>query len=163
MRERDVIELLLARYGAMHGNGRRYAAASHVRSHAGFDAKRTADFVAMDLWPSKGLALHGHEVKVSRSDWLTELKQPEKSGEFIPYMDYWWLVIADKTMVKPGELPEGWGLMAPRDGRLVVHVQAKRNVQVLPLTRSRNAALLRAVGIAGFVAGYQQAQRGVAA
>jgi len=32
----------------------------------------------MDLWPSGGLEIHGHEVKVSRSDWLRELKEPEK-------------------------------------------------------------------------------------
>ena len=85
-----------------------------VRSHAGFDARRTADFVAMDLWPSTRLTLHGHEIKVSRSDWLRELKDPSKAAEFIPYMNYWWGSSSDPRIVRDGELPDDWGLMAMR-------------------------------------------------
>jgi hypothetical protein len=92
MTEADIAQALRDRYGHQGGNGRRYAFAAHVRSHAGFDATRTADFVAMDLWPSRGLSLHGHEIKVSRADWLRELKEPAKAEEFIPYMNFWWLV-----------------------------------------------------------------------
>jgi len=88
MTEAAVTDALHLRYSQVHGNGRRYAVAAGVRSHAGFDARRTADYVAMDLWPSKGLALHGHEIKVSRSDWLRELKEPEKAAEFIPWMNF---------------------------------------------------------------------------
>lgn len=123
-----MIDLLHERYGTRsQGNGNRYVAMSHVRSDAGFDAERTADFMALDLWPSKGLVLHGHEVKISRSDWLNELKDPEKAGAFIPHVDYWWLVIADKDMVKPGELPAEWGMMAlGGDGKLRVVKQAPR-------------------------------------
>jgi hypothetical protein len=126
--EGSMIELLHERYGTRsQGNGRRYVAMSHVRSDAGFDAKRTADFLALDLWPSKGLALHGHEVKISRSDWLNELKDPTKSGEFMKHVDYWWLVIADASMVKVGELPQGWGMMTiGGDGKLRVTKQAPR-------------------------------------
>jgi hypothetical protein len=107
--------------------------------------RRTADFVAMDLWPSRGLALHGHEVKVSRSDWLRELAEPEKAAEFIPYMNYWWAVVAGPRIVRDGELPEGWGLMVMRGGVLAVAAQAPRR-DALPLTPSRLGALLRAVG-----------------
>lgn len=140
-----MLDLLVRRYGAHRGNGPRYTVATHVRSHAGFDARRTADFVAMDLWPSKGLALHGHEVKVSRSDWLVELKHPEKAAEFIPYVDYWWLVVADAAIVKHGELPRTWGLMVARDGYLQVARPAKR-LNPLPTPRTMMAALLRATG-----------------
>lgn len=143
--EADMLALLRDRYGATYGNGIRYASAAHVRSHAGFDARRTADFVAMDLWPSKGLALHGHEVKVSRADWLVELKQPEKAQEFVPYLDYWWLVVADRRIVRDGELPAGWGLLAPRGNRLAVVVPAARNQNPQPLSRSRLAAFVRAI------------------
>lgn len=126
--EGSMINLLHERYGTLsQGSGRRYVAMSHVRSDAGFDAKRTADFMALDLWPSKGLMLHGHEVKISRSDWLNELKDPEKSGEFLKHVDYWWLVIADKDMVRPGELPASWGMMTVGgDGKLRVVRQAPR-------------------------------------
>lgn len=140
-----MLNLLRARYARPeHGNGQRYVVAEHVRSHAGFDARRTADFIAMDLWPSKGLALHGHEVKVSRSDWLRELEHPEKAGEFIPYLHYWWIVVAHPAMVKRTELPAGWGLIALQDGRLRTVAPARRNRTPLPLPPSRMAALLRA-------------------
>ena len=142
--EADVIDALERRYSATAGNGRRYATAYGVRSHAGFDARRTADFVAMDLWPSGGLRLHGHEVKVSRSDWLRELKAPEKAAEFIPYMNCWWLVVSDKRFVRPGELPDDWGLLAMRGAELaVVRPAPKRDAK--PMPASRLAALLRAV------------------
>jgi hypothetical protein len=144
MTEHDVIAALHDRYSQRHGNGRRYAVAAGVRSHAGFDARRTADFVAMDLWPSKGLTLHGHEVKVSRSDWLRELKEPEKAAEFTPYMNCWWLVVSDSRIVRDGELPEDWGLMTMRGSLLRVIRSAPRR-DAKPLTPMRLAALLRAV------------------
>jgi hypothetical protein len=88
--EADLTEALYGWYGR-HSSpaGPRFAVAPQVRSAAGFDARRTCDFVAMDLWPSKGLHLHGHEIKVSRSDWLRELAEPEKAAEFTPYMNCW--------------------------------------------------------------------------
>lgn len=155
--EASMIELLHQRYGTRSGNGPRYAGVSHVRSDAGFDAKRTADFIAIDLWPSKGLTLHGHEVKISRSDWLNELKDPDKSAEFMKHVDYWWLVIADAAMVRPGELPHGWGMMAPRaDGVLAVVRQAPRlnkpvnptpySYKPEPVHRGLVAAMLRSAG-----------------
>lgn len=156
--ERSMIELLHERYGTRsQGNGRRYVAMSHVRSDAGFDAKRTADFLALDLWPSKGLALHGHEVKISRSDWLNELKDPTKSGEFMKHVDYWWLVIADAAMVKVGELPQGWGMMTiGGDSQLRVVKQAPKlslspgSVNV-PLHRGLVASMLRSAASTSMV------------
>lgn len=143
--ERHMLDALRARYRGVYGNGGfRYAYAEHVRSHAGFHARRTADFVAMDLWPSKGLALHGHEVKVSRSDWLAELKDPEKAAEFMPYMDYWWLVAADKTIVRD-DLPGGWGLIVASPGGLRVVKPAPRNPRPEPMPKTMLASLLRSV------------------
>lgn len=143
--ERDMLDALHARYSYRYGNGPRYAVAEGVRSHSSFDARRTADFVAMDLWKAGKLDLHGHEVKVSRSDWLRELKDPSKAGEFMPYMNRWWLVIADASMVRPGELPDGWGMLALSGGVLAKVKSAPRR-DALPLTPTRLAPLLRAVG-----------------
>lgn len=140
--EADMLDLLTARYGPQQGV-LRYVVARHVRSHAGFDARRTADFVALDTWPSSGFVIHGHEVKVSRSDWLAELKQPEKSAEFLPYMDYWWLVVSDASIVREDELPEGWGLMAVRGDKLVA-VRSAPKRKTLPMSETRIAAFMRA-------------------
>lgn len=110
--ERQMLDLLHRRYSQTNpGNGARYACAEHVKNQAGFDARRCADFIAVDCWPTGGIELHGHEVKVSRSDWLHELKDPTKAEAFKRYMDRWWLVVPDAKIVKPGELPEGWGLL----------------------------------------------------
>lgn len=141
--EREMLDLLHHRYSATNpGNGPRYVCAEHVKSHAGFDAQRCADFVAMDLWPSKGLHLHGHEVKVSRSDWLRELATPGKADPFMRYMDHWWLAVPDRSIVRD-DLPTGWGLLVLRDGRLTVAVRAPR-LDPEPIPRSLLAPLLRA-------------------
>lgn len=154
--ERQMLNHLHNRYGQLNaGNGPRYASAEHVKNQAGFDAPRCADFIAVDLWPGSGCALHGHEVKVSRSDWLHELKQPEKAEAFKRYMDYWWLVVPDASIVKPGELPDGWGLISlirdkwPGRGlpnldghKLRIKIQAPR-LTPEPLPREMLATLMR--------------------
>lgn len=50
----------------------------------------------------------GVEVKVQRSDWVRELKDPGKSAEIQRFCDYWW-VAAPEGVVEPGEVPEQWG------------------------------------------------------
>ena len=82
--ERDMLDLLLDRYSAIsQGDLPRYVVAEHVRSACGLGRGairiRVADFIAQDLWESAGMHLIGHEVKVSRSDWLTELADPTKA------------------------------------------------------------------------------------
>jgi hypothetical protein len=142
--ERQVLDLLHDRYNPLgHGNGPRYVCAEHVRSHAGFDPRRTADMIVQDLWPSKGLQLIGHEVKVSRSDWLTELKAPEKAYEFRRYVHRWWLVVPDREIVRD-DLPDGWGLMA-LSGETLRVVRAAPRLTPEPMPPTMQAAMLRAV------------------
>jgi hypothetical protein len=144
-----MLDRLNRKYGTFNGNGNRYSRAEHVKVTAGHDASRICDYMAMDLWPGLGIGsgpkLHGHEVKVSRSDWLTELKDPSKAEAFAQYCDFWWLVVSDKDIVKPGELPEGWGLMAVYGKGLRIHVQAERRLDPQPMGRSLQATLTRAV------------------
>lgn len=99
--------------------------------------------MAFSLWPSRGLDLLGFEVKVSRSDWLRELKNPEKAEETIYQFDQWYVVIGDARIVVPGELPKGWGLIVPHAGGLRVAVEAER--REAEIGRSFLAALLRVV------------------
>lgn len=149
--ERTMLDRLNVRYGSVNANGFRYARAEHVRVTAGFDARRTCDYMALDLWPGgygtkrTGPMLHGHEVKVSRSDWLTELRDPDKAEAFRRYCDYWWLVVSDKNIVKPGELPDGWGLIVAAGNSARVVVRAGRNATVEPMTRDLQATFARAV------------------
>jgi len=142
--ERDLLNLLAQRYGVMSmGDSARYAYAEQVPSKTSWVTRRL-DFMAMDMWPSAGLDLHGFEVKCSRSDWLVELRDPSKAEEFKQYMDRWWLVIADRAMVKPGELPEGWGLIAlDKRGSLRTVTFAPR-LTPAPMPKKMLAGLLRA-------------------
>jgi hypothetical protein len=156
--ERDMLDLLHQRFGGTSYNGgveaHRYVRAEHVRAESGFD-RRTADFIAVDTWASSGHPVHGVEVKVSRSDWLREMKDPWKAQEFVPFMTYWWLAVADKAIVRDGELPDGWGLLAPRRGALfAIRTAPKRDAE--PLTPARMAALLRAVDKTAHARGYRE-------
>lgn len=140
--ERLMLDALIRRYGGTAGNGPRYAYAEHVRSETGW-ARRCMDFFAMSMWHSDGEVMHGHEVKVSRSDWLTELKDPGKAEAFRPFVDHWWLVASDKAIVRD-DLPDGWGLMvADRNGRLRVTKPAPKIARE-PMPKPMWAALLRA-------------------
>lgn len=132
-----VREMLRARYPKD-----RYALFEEVRNGGGMMASRSCDMMAMALWPSDGYALHGIEIKVSRSDWLRELKQPEKADEFMAVCDYWWLAIGDREIVKEGELSAGWGLLAPRGDRLVMAKQAHK-LTPIPIDRGTLSSLLR--------------------
>lgn len=96
-----------------------------VRSSTG-SASRIADGIAMNMFRSRGYEINGFEIKVSRSDWLSELKNSSKAEEIFNYCDKFWLVVSDKDIVQNGELPKGWGLMVLQGSRLIAKVRAER-------------------------------------
>lgn len=69
---------------------------------------RQMDALAFGLYSSHGYPLHGFEVKSDRGDWLREIENPAKSGPLVERVDAYWLV-APREIVKPEEIPEGWG------------------------------------------------------
>ncbi|RSU59145.1 hypothetical protein BRX36_19440 [Sphingomonas sp. S-NIH.Pt1_0416] len=99
----DVRAALLNRHRAPE-----WACFFEVADGTGARATRSADAIAMSLYSSRGLRLHGFEIKVSRSDWLHELKQPDKSVAIQRYCDHWW-VVTPADIIKDGELPPTWG------------------------------------------------------
>lgn len=74
---------------------------------------RRIDALYLGFTSSRGRLLEGHEIKVSRSDWLNELKEIEKAETWFGYTNRWWLVVPSTQIAKPEELPVGWGLMVP--------------------------------------------------
>jgi hypothetical protein len=102
---------------------------------------RYADALAINLWNSRGHAIIGFEVKTSRSDWLRELKQPQKAEPIFRYCDHW-NIVAPKGVVKDGELPPNWGLMEVRAASLVQTVPAAR-LEPVPITKAFFASLVR--------------------
>ena len=135
--EREVMELLHQRYSFVrpYTTARRYVVAEHISNTGGNWVhripERIADFIAVDLYHEETLpdgrkagygshglrrdgthvqTIHGHEIKVSRSDWLAELKDPTKAQAWKQYCDKWWLVTSP-GVAKKDELPDGWGLI----------------------------------------------------
>ncbi|OMC07082.1 hypothetical protein [Mycolicibacterium fortuitum] len=84
------------------------------------------DAIYVGFTSSSGRLLIGHELKVSRSDWLNELNKPGKADAWADQCHQWWLVVLDPSIVHDGELPPGWGLMSPGRSktRMTVHVKA---------------------------------------
>ncbi|WP_060340827.1 hypothetical protein [Burkholderia ubonensis] len=113
-----------------------------VADATGARHNRWADAVAMNLWPSRGLAIHGMEVKVSRSDWLRELKDPSKSAPVQRYCDHWWIV-APAGVLKDGELPPTWGHYEVKSGGTLREIVAAPKLESEPVTRQFVAALMR--------------------
>lgn len=127
LRERDILDRLNRRHSqTSQGTAPRWSRAEHVKSTLGLDARRICDYMALDLWPGgSGAALHGFEVKVSRSDWLTELRDPEKAEAFARYCHYWWLAVSDASIVKD-DLLDGWGLLVASGDSMRIKVRAPR-------------------------------------
>lgn len=124
----EVIERLGAKYPSPQ-----YGFITQVRSGTGAYAARTADAMAMSVWPSRGLHITGFEVKVSRTDWLKELKQPEKAEELAIYCHYWYMVFGDETIYRPEEIPQKWGVMVPFGKGLKVVKEAPFSNEALPI------------------------------
>lgn len=126
----------------------RFALLYEVRDAAGFQAGRSADALVVGLWPSRGCLIEGIEIKVSRGDWLRELKQPAKAEAFFGFCDHWWVVASHRDVVRVEELPATWGLMVPSGRGLYVVKPAPRQ-SPKPVDRHVLAAMLkRATGTA---------------
>lgn len=82
-----------------------------VPNIVGTRQERRCDAVALGMWGSTGRLIHGFEVKVSRGDWLRELRDVSKADPFIEQCDRWWLVTGDLSVAKPAEIPDAWGWM----------------------------------------------------
>jgi hypothetical protein len=101
---------------------------SEVQTPRDVFPQRRVDALYIGFTQSRGNLLDGHELKVSRSDWLHELDQFNKADWWFSHTHRWWLVVPDLSVAKAEELPAGWGLMvvSPRTKtRLDVHVKAE--------------------------------------
>ncbi len=119
-----------------------WAVFEQVGNSTGGQCKRWADGIAVSIWPSRGLEIHGFEIKVHRSDWLRELRDPKKADPLQAHCDRWWIVVPDKSVVSLDELPPNWGLLQLA-GKQLRSVVPAPNLEPKPLSRGFVAALLR--------------------
>lgn len=140
MGSKDLIQLL-----ALEWPSPDCAFIPEFRSGTGWGRSQRADAIAMHLWPSKGLELIGFELKISRSDWLRELKQGDKANHMKQFCDRWYVVASDSKVVKYAhELPEGWGLMFCEKGKIVTMIEAPK-LEPIPIDRLILASLMRRI------------------
>lgn len=115
-----------------------------LRNGTGFRPnERYIDAFAMHLWPSKGLARYAYEIKVSRSDFLHELKNPNKRAWGMEISNEFWFVCAP-GIAKPEEIPEGCGLLvASKNGKQLRAAVQPMHRQVRDLDMAEVAAIAR--------------------
>lgn len=127
---------------------RRYRAPEHaiafeVAQSTGFDANRHLDAIAMDLWPSRGLALAGIEIKISRRDWRRELENPWKAEQLARFCDYFW-VAAPTGMIGLADFPSAWGLMEVDPDGVIKTAKPAAKTEAEAVGRPFLAAMMRA-------------------
>lgn len=114
-----------------------------VRNSTGYGIQeRYADAIAMGMYPSKGLKVHGFEFKSARTDLVRELESVAKSAAIQKYCDHWWLVLGREDLIKAGELPATWGLMVP-DGDGLRTLMVAPELEPCTLDRRFVASILR--------------------
>jgi len=91
--------------------------AFELRTGTGYkvDANSFLDAFAMHEFPSKGLARVTYEIKVSRSDFLRELKKPRKRRIGLKFSNKFWF-ITPPGVAKPEEIPAECGLLEVQPG-----------------------------------------------
>lgn len=130
---------------AKHFKSPEWAFFTHVNEGTGRNLGRIVDALAMSLYPSRGLHLHGFEVKVSRGDWLRELADPSKADGWFQACHGWWLA-TPPDIIRREDLPHGWGhLVVKPTGECRAAVTAPIR-DVPPLNWERMAGFLRVVG-----------------
>ena len=127
-----------------------FAVMREVGSSSGF-ARRRADFVLMNLWPSRGNAITGIEVKSYRSDWKKELSTPQKADDIFGYCDFWYLVTTADGVANEDEIPENWGWLHVKGDKLVLKKKSPK-LSPKPLTKGFVSCMLRrAVAKEGYI------------
>lgn len=128
---------MLQRYPAQE-----YALLFEVADGTGAAARRYADAVIMSLWPSRGLEIHGVEIKVSRSDYKREARDPTKAEAVAKYCDKWSVFTTPGVVTDIDTLPPAWGL-TEFDGKTWKVVRAASVTPAEPLSRTFVASMLR--------------------
>lgn len=99
----------------MHSEAGRWVTAEEVQLQMG-PSHRRLDFVAMDCWESRGYALYGFEVKVSKADLKREIQDPSKHTCFFDCLDYF-SIAGPSAIFDLKAIPDKWGVCAIEGGK----------------------------------------------
>ncbi|SFM09656.1 hypothetical protein [Pelosinus propionicus] len=104
--------------------------------------KRWADALAMNMYPSRGLAIVGFEIKVSRNDLKKELEQPKKAEAVGCFCNQWYLVVPKGLINGTDIIPAAWGILEYNNGSLR-QTKKPSELSCQPITKEFVAAILR--------------------
>jgi len=119
MMAKSVIKALIETYGRFErsNRGKRWATFPEFRVGTGYGARgqvvspeQRIDLFAMSCYPSDGFTRHAYEVKVSRRDWLQEMRQPYKRMAAYRMCNRFYFA-APAGMIDQHEVPDGCGLV----------------------------------------------------
>lgn len=107
----DIIGRLIKKYGGI-GNRGRYVVVPEMRLGSGYrhDHERRIDLWCLDAYPRNGNPAISYEVKVSRPDFLSDIKDPIKQRGALAYSNEFYYA-APQGLIKPNELPVHAGLL----------------------------------------------------
>jgi hypothetical protein len=120
-----------------------YVIIREVSNASGFSRSRSLDYMLINLWVSRGLAIHGIEKKSNRSDWTKELKNPAKQEDHFKFCDYFWLLTDKEGVAKIEEIPPTWGWYHITANGTVRTMKAAPKLNPIPITRSFMCAMFR--------------------
>ncbi len=120
-----------------------YALLEEVSDKAGYERSRSADYVAVNFWPSRGLTITGIELKSFRNDWLNEFKNPKKAEAIFKHCDYFYLLTTDDKIANLSEIPETWGWLCVKGKRIVEMKPAPKLDHPRDVSRTFVCALLK--------------------
>lgn len=120
-----------------------YVLIEEVSNYSGFSRNRSLDYMLINLWESRGLAVTGIEKKSNRSDWLKELKQPEKQESHYKHCDYFYLLTDKADVAKLEEIPDTWGWYHINDKQILKTMKPAPKNKPDVIHRSLMCAMLR--------------------
>jgi len=92
------------------GTGYSMGARIFGREAPGRSPEKRLDAYAFHLWPSGGYMPHVFEIKITRSDFLREMKRPKKYVSALALSQFFYYV-TPKGLVQPDEVPDEAGLI----------------------------------------------------
>lgn len=124
MTDQEMTDAIVKALQQLH-TGREWVCFPELRLGSGYGGKweQRIDVFAMNCYPSRGLQSIAYEVKASRSDFLRELKEPEKRRAAMDLSNLFYFA-APAGMIRPEDLPPCCGLKEYRDGKLNTACQA---------------------------------------
>lgn len=117
----------------------RYVAFAELRTGTGYNrgSEQRIDFWCMDCYPSNYMEKISFEIKVSRQDFLSEIKKPQKRRLALMYSNLFYFV-TPKGLIKKSELPIECGLIEIIPIKTENKCLVKKEIVKAPFRESKN-------------------------